>query len=104
MIENPQSDSQLPGVHSADVDRATILELVRDLQSCARIESVQARAAVRAEPVNQSDGIESAVQQLLSGAASAVQIRYLYDDIHWTDTIMRVDSGYRMIRMQSQQS
>lgn len=48
----------------------------------------------RSEPT-----LRAARDVLLSGAATGLQIRYVYSGVEWWDTLMRTASGIRLVRV-----
>ena len=104
MNRNVNQDISLAAVHSGELNRELLLAFAQDLETCARIVSVHARIRARDQPTAHVDGVQHAVQQLLAGAISALQIRYEFDDMCWTDTIMHAHDGFRLIRVPSTES
>jgi hypothetical protein len=74
--------------------------LLKDLQTHARVINTSLRSAVRQQTPSHSVPVEAAVEQLLSHAVNAIQIRYHHDGWDWTDTLLQTGSGFRLVRCQ----
>ena len=70
----------------------------------ARIESIAPVLGVREKcgpaAYTSADQLTAhvALARLLCGSARAVQVRYRFDDHEWTDTILAVQHGFRVVR------
>lgn len=90
---------QLPEMREALLDPANVRELVSDLSQLTRVLSVQCKTSARSQtPLTLDISLEQAAECLLSGEVQAVQVKYFYDQYEWTDTLMRLPNGVRMVR------
>lgn len=80
------------------IDAATLRRLFTDLAAAATVLSVREKGDPReyADPAERTP--EAALDRLLTGSARAVQIRYRYDGHEWTDTVIAVPTGFRVVR------
>lgn len=92
--------NELPPLWQATFDDRTLDQLFADLESAAEVLSIQAKADPRkyaaAEPLTPA----AARDQLKAGDVRALQIQYRYDGREWTDTVLRLPGGYRLVRME----
>lgn len=90
---------QMPEMREALLDPANVRELVRDLSQLTRVLSVQCKTSARSQtPLKLNISLEQAAECLLNGEVQAVQVKYFYDQYEWTDTLMRLPDGVRMVR------
>jgi hypothetical protein len=95
----PQSDRiPFPEMREAILSAEDLLTLIEDLRAHARVTEVLCKAARRQRANHGQVTPELAVDQLLSGDASAVQFRYWYDNSEWTDTLMKAQEAIRLVR------
>lgn len=94
------SDIELPDLHQADLDDATVAALFRDLAACTNILEVQVKGGATARSAAKPD-LDTARDLLMGGHVRAIQVRYAYQDAQWLDTLMRTPSGVRVVRMQA---
>lgn len=80
------------------IDPPTLARLFAELESVASILGVREKGG----PAEFAGGGElppaTALEQLLVGTSRAVQIRYRYDGHEWTDTVLAVVTGFRVVR------
>lgn len=91
---------ELPDLHQADLDDATVAALFRDLAACAQILEVQVKGGATARSSARPD-LDTARDLLLGGQVRAIQVRYAYQGAQWLDTLMRTPGGVRVVRMQA---
>jgi hypothetical protein len=92
---------ELPPLHQAVLDAATLAAYFADLAQCAEALQVHARltgAERGAPPVPMSLG--EACDALRGGTAKALQVRYRYQGAVWFDTLLGSPEGVRIVRMQ----
>ena len=46
-----------------------------------------------------TDALDAVGRRLVAGEIVALQIRFFQDDAWWSDTVMRADDGFRLVRM-----
>lgn len=80
------------------LDPAGLRQLFADLATAATVTGVQEKGG----PAEYASGDVMppavALNRLLSGAARAVQVRYQFDGHEWTDTVMALPAGFRVVR------
>jgi hypothetical protein len=91
---------KLPPLWQATFDESTLDRLFVDLESAAEVLSVQAKADPRAYAPAGPLTLAAAWERLAARAVRGVQVRYRYDGDEWTDTVLCVPGGYRLVRMQ----
>ncbi len=80
------------------IDAATLRQLFADLAASATVLGVREKSNPTADMNAEELNLDAAQVRLLSGAARAVQVRYQFASHEWTDTIMSVPSGFRVVR------
>jgi hypothetical protein len=83
------------------IDAATLSRLISELITHATAISVREKAAATAYAGTDHQPLESVLERLLTGATRSVQIRYHFDGHHWTDTIVALPKGFRVLRCKS---
>jgi hypothetical protein len=90
---------ELPDMHQATLDDATLSELIADVEQLGSdvevIQKAAARELVNATPLTSAE----ARAQLAAGRIRAFQLRYDYDGARWCDTLTRFQTGYRLTRI-----
>jgi hypothetical protein len=93
--------NELPPLWQATFDDRTLDQYFSDLASAADVLSVQAKADSRnyasADPLT----LDAARDRLTAGDVRGVQVHYRFDGREWTDTVLRVPGGYRLVRMEA---
>jgi hypothetical protein len=90
---------QMPEMREALLDPANVSELISDLSQLTRVLSVQCKTSSRSQaPMTSNISLEQAAECLLNGEVQAVQVKYFYEQYEWTDTLMRLPNGIRMVR------
>ncbi|MEQ9408853.1 MAG: hypothetical protein RIK87_14045 [Fuerstiella sp.] len=74
--------------------------LFQDLASCTSILSVQEKGSETGCAEDTVLTLATAQQRLLSHSVRAVQIRYRYDNHDWSDTLIHLPDGIRLVRCQ----
>lgn len=80
------------------IDAMTLQQLFTDLASSAVVLDVREKGGPRSYAGPTGLTPELARDRLLSGLTRAVQVRYSYDVHEWTDTILKMPTGYRVVR------
>ncbi len=88
----------VPLLTEGTIDTATLRQLGADLGRAAEVLNVREKSAATAYAEAGELALEDALERLTNGVARAVQIRYRYDGFEWTDTILAVPAGFRVIR------
>ncbi len=95
------SDKPLPELQDTLLDAATLGQLFGDLATHARVLDVLTKGGATERTDGKPIGLDQAQRSLLAGDVRAVQIRYLFDQVEWRDTLMRVPGGIRLVRIQT---
>lgn len=80
------------------IDAMTLRQLFADLAASATVLGAREKSGPTANTGPEEQTPDSALARLLSGAARATQIRYRFADHEWTDTILTVVGGFRVVR------
>ncbi len=80
------------------IDAATLQQLMRDLQAAAQVTEVREKSGPIAYAAEGTITLETAIERLQSGQTRAIQVRYRFDGFDWTDTIMALPNGFRVVR------
>ncbi len=88
----------MPGVHEAVLDDEAFERYLDDLRTCAQDLTVLTKAGASrlAEPVR--DDPLQVIAAFRRQEVPAVQIRYVFEQENWCDTLMRCPEGARLIR------
>lgn len=96
----PAETLDLPDLHQAVLDAATIDQLFADIDQCAELIEVMVKPAARAHtPQITSCSLAQARRLLDEGDALGVQLRYGYQGAQWWDTLMHTPQGVRLVRI-----
>lgn len=92
-------DVPLPPLQDTTLDEATLDALFLDVGALAELVAVVVRPR---EGLARSVGasLEAAREALRSGEAAGVQLRYRLQGSEWWDTLMRVEGGVRLVRIE----
>ena len=103
---NPETNSDpqpdLPPVHQAVLDEATLEQLFQDIEGCTRLLEIIVKGAATDYALESNPSLTEAREALLSGQVRGIQIRYLYDNKQWWDTLIRGTEGIRLTRIAHQ--
>jgi len=80
------------------IDSATLRQLAADLEAGAEVLVVREKGTSGAHSAPKVVLLPDAVDRLLTGAIQAAQIHYRFAGQEWTDTIMAMKDGYRVVR------
>jgi hypothetical protein len=94
----------LPPVHVAVLDRDGLLALISDVEAVGTLLGLTIKRGARAHGDDRAPPLHEAVQALLDGSASGLQLRYLHEGRQWWDTIMRMGDGFRVVRIDHSQT
>lgn len=92
---------QLPPMCDALLDEATLERLFVDWATRTQVLSVVEKAGLREYVVPASVDLGAAQTNLLLGRVRAVQVRYVWEEREWCDTLMRTPAGIRLVRVQA---
>lgn len=80
------------------IDADTLRQLFTDLSLSARILKIREKGGASAYTMDEEPPPEIALDRLLSGATRAVQVHYQFAGFEWADTMLRLPSGFRVVR------
>ena len=92
--EGPPVPLMVDGV----IDAATLRQLFTDLAAAATVHDLREKSGPKAYTGIDELTPDAALGRLLSGVARATQVRYRFDGHEWTDTIVSVPGGFRVVR------
>ena len=92
------SDLKLPPLQQTVLDAATTDVLFRDLAACTRVLSVIPKTAAMGRTTG-SITLEAAAAGLRNGTLRGAQVRYVYDQEEWCDTLIATPAGLRVVRI-----
>ncbi len=72
---------------------------LRSLAASAQQIEIRIKGAVDRYSDATTEALEAVGRRLVAGEIVAIQIRFFQDDDWWTDTVMRADAGFRLVRM-----
>jgi hypothetical protein len=105
MTQPPFADGPpVPLLTEGTIDAATLRQLGADLEACAQVLSVRAKAGPVALAAPDELPLDRALEDLLTGTTRAVQVRYWYDGHEWTDTVVALGKGFRVVRCRHESS
>ena len=88
----------IPLMVEGTIDANTLRRLFADYSAGAVILGVREKGSSTAYTSAEESLPEVALDRLLSGTARAVQVRYRFADHEWTDTILGLRGGFRVVR------
>jgi hypothetical protein len=91
----------LAEVQEAILDDATVRQLFFDLSQLAEVVEVRLKATEQAYATHAAPTLEAARQAVSTREALAVQLRYRFGNAEWIDTLVRVETGFRLVRVQA---
>lgn len=86
------------------LDAATLRQLFADLAAAASQLTVREKGDARTYSGVADVTLAAAFDRLDRGETRAVQIRYHFDGHEWTDTVISLPTGFRVIRCQHDSS
>jgi hypothetical protein len=96
------TEPPLPELYEGELDGAGLAAYQAALRTSTRVISVRAKSGATGLSVAHT-GVDPALADLRRGAIRAVQVRYEYDGVEWSDTLLALPHGVRVLRMQIQQ-
>ena len=73
-----------------------------DLKTHAVVVDVRLKTGPTIPSPEHSISVDQGVEQLLSGRMRAIQVRYRYDAFIWSDTLMSLPNGFRLVRCRNE--
>ena len=94
----------LPLMWDGFLDAATLQQYFTDLFNHAHIIAVTEKQSATENAGPDSLDLARAQLRLVNGQAQRLQIRYLYDDRQWCDTLIRQGDRIKLVRIHQQQA
>ena len=95
------SDLKLPPLQQTVLDGPTADALFRDLAACTQVLSITPKTSAMGH-TNGTITLVEAAAGLQDGSLRGAQVRYLYDDQEWCDTLIATPAGLRVVRICTQ--
>jgi len=93
-LEDLENNEPLPEILQAEWSADQVLQLLDDLRDGAEVQHVQLRSTA----INATVTLADARRSFAAGDAQAIQVRYVYENEMWCDTIMPGDPTTKIIR------
>lgn len=88
----------LPEMRDAVLTVEEVHALASDLDALTRISGILEKGVSTSRAEASTPSLNDALTRLTNGHVRAIQIRYQYDRHEWTDTLMAVPHGFRLVR------
>ncbi len=88
-----------PALQRAHLDDDTLAALVADISGLTRILAIQVKGGTQEHGDAAGASLDMAVADLRAGAIRGVQIRYVWQDQEWCDTLIADGRGVRLVRV-----
>lgn len=98
------SGLELPELNVGTLDGETLERLLQDLAACAEVLEVQVKGSAEAHAQGGGLGLIEAGRLLIEGRARGVQVRYLFEEALWCDTLIAGPAGVRLVRMRMEEA
>lgn len=97
-----EPELELPDLHEAILDAQTLRAYATDLLDCAVIFDLQLKRAPQAYVPDSASALslDEALSALERREALGLQVRYLWQEKVWLDTLMWTAQGLRLVRIQ----
>lgn len=89
-----------PELRQSKVGRRGLREYFDDLRHVADVENVRVKGAAAEYADDREVGLERAFELLVKGEVRGVQIRYVWRDEAWWDTLLCQEDGIELTRVQ----
>lgn len=95
---NPSDGPPTPEMCEGLLDTAQVMQLFSDLADCTQIVAILEKGGAQDYATSSVWDLAATRDRVLKGEVGAVQIRYLYDDSEWIDTLLLGPTGIRVVR------
>ncbi|AWV89974.1 hypothetical protein [Bradymonas sediminis] len=95
---NDANPPELPEINQGLLDAATLAQYYQDLE-LTRVFGVMVKGGPERYANEQSVPLETARQLLADGLCHGIQIRYIWQDEEWWDTLVGTGDGVRLVRI-----
>src|SRR6187455_2431144 len=96
------NDLPLPDMTDAVLSSDQLAALFRDYRACTGGVQILIKSGPGLVAPHASPTLDEAEGLLLSGRARGLQLRYEFNSCQWCDTLMRVATGVRLVRIKAQ--
>lgn len=97
-MSSDEQPIEFPDLNHAVLDEATLAQYFEDLR-LAQVFAVLVKGGPERYANENSIALETAQKLLAMGLCHGVQIRYLWQDEEWWDTLMQTSEGTRLVRV-----
>lgn len=103
-MTTPPDGPPLPEMREALLSNDDVKMLAADLEAHTQVHAVFCKGA-RQTQTGPSDALPlaEAIERLLARTVLAIQVRYAFESREWTDTLMAMPGGFRLVRCQHQE-
>lgn len=88
----------LPEMRDAVLSAEDLQALAADLAALTHITGILEKGVATSHAESSPPSLQTAIERLTTGHVRAIQIRYQYDSHEWTDTLMALPQGFRLVR------
>jgi len=97
-VKNMKNEMALPDLNQALLDTQTLNQLFEDIRQCTKfLEAIPKRGPGHADDSGVS--LDEARTLLTNKQVRGIQLRYLYDNAEWWDTLIDMGNGVKLVRM-----
>lgn len=89
----------LPDLHQAWLDEATLDDLFRDIELLTEVVAVTRKDGSQAMASEETLTLARARELLSAGEVRGIQIRYRHQGGEWWDTLLRTPRGVKLVRI-----
>lgn len=98
-MQDDAESEPLPPMCDAVLDDEQIAALFRDYRQCAQSPQIVVKNGPGLVPVAPSPSVDEVETLLRDRRIRGLQVRYVYQQLQWFDTLMVQPSGVRLIRI-----
>lgn len=98
--DSGDSEIDFPDVGQSFIDRDTLDQYLADLEACTDVVDVSVKGARMDHARDESYSLTDAASMLLAGDVLGIQVRYVWRNERWWDTLIRRDQGIQLTRIQ----
>lgn len=98
--DEAESGIDFPELRQSKVGRGGLERYFEDLREVAEVDDVRVKGGAAQYADDREVGLERAFELLLEGEVRGVQIRYVWRDEAWWDTLIGGEEGVELTRVQ----
>lgn len=98
-METELSQPQLPNLHDATLDSEMVAALLRDITACTEFIEAIPKHSANGKVNNGGLRLDEVPGLLADPTVRAIQLRYRYEQAEWWDTLLRLPTGFRLVRI-----